>query len=177
MVRRNYVFDTIRNVYLRYGYLQIETPSMENLSTLEGKYGEEGDKLLFRILNSGINYPLIRYADVLLMNAEAKNELGKPAEAAALIQQVRDRATLPDREAEFAALSKEQMRDRIAHERLMEFAIEGSRINDIIRWDWFNNPAKVAELKAHDPEFANWTPGKEYLPIPQIELHQNIVHL
>src|SRR6188474_482346 len=53
MVRRNYVFDTIRNVYLRYGYLQIETPSMENLSTLEGKYGEEGDKLLFRILNSG----------------------------------------------------------------------------------------------------------------------------
>ncbi|HZB12268.1 MAG TPA: RagB/SusD family nutrient uptake outer membrane protein, partial [Chryseolinea sp.] len=124
-------------------------------------------------LNSGINYPLIRYADVLLMNAEAKNELGKPAEAAALIQQVRDRATLPDREAEFAALSKEQMRDRIAHERLMEFAIEGSRINDIIRWGWFNDPAKVAELKAHDPEFANWVPGKEYLPIPQIELDRN----
>ena len=53
MMRRNFIFDTIRNIYLRYGFQQIETPSMENLSTLEGKYGEEGDKLLFRILNSG----------------------------------------------------------------------------------------------------------------------------
>ena len=53
MRRRNYIFDTIRTIYGRYGYEQIETPSMENLSTLEGKYGEEGDKLLFRILNSG----------------------------------------------------------------------------------------------------------------------------
>lgn len=53
MRRRNYIFDTIRTVYSRYGFEQIETPAMENLSTLEGKYGEEGDKLLFRILNSG----------------------------------------------------------------------------------------------------------------------------
>src|ERR1041384_1646010 len=53
MMRRNYIFDVIKGVYLRYGFQQIETPSMENLSTLEGKYGEEGDKLLFRILNSG----------------------------------------------------------------------------------------------------------------------------
>ena len=50
MVRRNYIFDTIKNVFKRYGFLPIETPSMENLSTLLGKYGEEGDKLLFRIL-------------------------------------------------------------------------------------------------------------------------------
>jgi len=56
MVKRNFIFDTIRNVYQRYGYQQIETPAMENLSTLEGKYGEEGDKLLFRILNSGIDF-------------------------------------------------------------------------------------------------------------------------
>jgi len=53
MARRNYIFDTIRNVFRTYGYQQIETPAMENLSTLLGKYGEEGDKLLFRILNSG----------------------------------------------------------------------------------------------------------------------------
>lgn len=53
MRRRNYIFDTIRTIYSRYGFEQIETPSMEQLSTLEGKYGEEGDKLLFRILNSG----------------------------------------------------------------------------------------------------------------------------
>lgn len=53
MVRRNYIFDTIRSVFSIYGYQPIETPAMENLSTLLGKYGEEGDKLLFKILNSG----------------------------------------------------------------------------------------------------------------------------
>ena len=53
MAKRNYIFNTIREVYARYGFQQIETPAMENLSTLMGKYGEEGDKLLFKILNSG----------------------------------------------------------------------------------------------------------------------------
>lgn len=53
MSKRNYIFNTIREVYALYGFQQIETPAMENLSTLMGKYGEEGDKLLFKILNSG----------------------------------------------------------------------------------------------------------------------------
>jgi histidyl-tRNA synthetase len=53
MVRRNFIFDTIKGVFRKYGYQQIETPSMENLSTLMGKYGDEGDKLIFKILNSG----------------------------------------------------------------------------------------------------------------------------
>ena len=53
MAKRNYIFNTIRNVYHLYGFQQIETPAMENLSTLMGKYGDEGDKLLFKILNSG----------------------------------------------------------------------------------------------------------------------------
>lgn len=53
MAKRNYIFDTIRSVYKLFGYKQIETPAMESLSTLMGKYGEEGDKLLFKILNSG----------------------------------------------------------------------------------------------------------------------------
>ncbi|MCM1163478.1 MAG: histidine--tRNA ligase [Muribaculaceae bacterium] len=53
MARRNYIFSTIREVFGLYGFQQIETPSMENLSTLMGKYGEEGDKLLFKVLNSG----------------------------------------------------------------------------------------------------------------------------
>ena len=53
MARRNYIFDTIRQVYALYGYRQIETPTMEQLSTLLGKYGEEGDRLLFKVLNSG----------------------------------------------------------------------------------------------------------------------------
>ena len=53
MARRNYIFDTIKNVFSLYGFRQIETPAMENIGTLMGKYGEEGDKLLFRIQNSG----------------------------------------------------------------------------------------------------------------------------
>ena len=53
MVKRNYIFDTIKKVFKKYGYSEIQTPSMENLSTLTGKYGDEGDKLIFKILNSG----------------------------------------------------------------------------------------------------------------------------
>lgn len=53
MAKRNYIFDTIKSVFKLYGFQQIETPAMENLSTLMGKYGDEGDKLLFKILNSG----------------------------------------------------------------------------------------------------------------------------
>ena len=53
MAKRNYIFNTIRSVYELYGFQQIETPAQETLATLMGKYGEEGDKLLFKILNSG----------------------------------------------------------------------------------------------------------------------------
>ena len=66
MSRRNYIFDTIREVFSLYGFRQIETPAMENLSTLMGKYGEEGDKLLFKILNSG---DFLRSADQSLVDA------------------------------------------------------------------------------------------------------------
>ena len=53
MLRRQYIFDTIRGVFRKYGFLPLETPAMENLETLTGKYGEEGDRLIFKILNSG----------------------------------------------------------------------------------------------------------------------------
>lgn len=53
MVKRNYIFDTIKSVFRKYGYQQIETPTMENSATLMGKYGEEGDRLIFKVLNSG----------------------------------------------------------------------------------------------------------------------------
>ena len=61
MAERNYIFDTIKSVFKTYGYSQIETPAQENLSTLLGKYGDEGDKLLFRILNSGDAFSGIDY--------------------------------------------------------------------------------------------------------------------
>ena len=70
MAGRNYIFDTIRSVFKTYGYAPIETPSMENLSTLLGKYGEEGDKLLFRILNSGDAFSKINYDDYRVEGTE-----------------------------------------------------------------------------------------------------------
>ena len=75
MARRNYIFDTIREVFRLYGFQQIETPAMENLSTLMGKYGDEGDKLLFKILNSGdflrgVDPKLIEDGDCLRLAAQ-----------------------------------------------------------------------------------------------------------
>ena len=55
--KRNYIFDTIKNVFEVYGFEPLETPAMENLETLMGKYGEEGDKLIFKILNNGLDNP------------------------------------------------------------------------------------------------------------------------
>jgi len=69
MAKRNYIFDTIREVYHLFGFQQIETPSIENLSTLMGKYGEEGDKLLFKILNSGDCLEPFSEAELLERNA------------------------------------------------------------------------------------------------------------
>lgn len=69
MSRRNYIFDTIRDVYSLYGFSQIETPAMENLSTLMGKYGDEGDKLLFKIQNSGDYFRPLTDEELLSRNS------------------------------------------------------------------------------------------------------------
>jgi histidyl-tRNA synthetase len=72
MARRNFIFDTIKSVFKQYGYQPIETPAMENLSTLMGKYGEEGDRLLFKILNSG---DYLKGIDSVDINSENLNPL------------------------------------------------------------------------------------------------------
>jgi hypothetical protein len=122
---------------------------------------------------SGINYRVLRYADVLLMYAEALNELDRTSEAYPFIQQVRNRANLPDLAVTKPDMDKVQMREQIAHERILELAIEGQRCDDLIRWGWFYDAVKLAELRSHDSEFNTWMPGREYLPIPQTELDVN----
>lgn len=122
---------------------------------------------------SGINYRVLRYADILLMYAEVLNETNKTGDAYSYIQQVRSRARLPDLATVKPNMTQAQMRDQLAHERALEFAIEGQRIHDLIRWGWFYDAAKLAELKSHDRDFDTWTPGNEYLPIPQVELDVN----
>jgi histidyl-tRNA synthetase len=71
MVKRNYIFDTIKKVFKKYGYAEIQTPSMENLSTLTGKYGDEGDKLIFKILNSGDYLAKANSTQLAAMNSNA----------------------------------------------------------------------------------------------------------
>ncbi|WP_375325223.1 RagB/SusD family nutrient uptake outer membrane protein [Flagellimonas sp. GZD32] len=121
----------------------------------------------------GINYSILRLADVLLMQAEALANTGDIPGAAALMQQVRDRANLPDREAEFAGYNLTQFMEQLAHERVTELGLEGVRYYDIKRWGWLNDPVKLEELKSHDPEFNTFMPGREYQPFSQTELDRN----
>lgn len=137
------------------------------------KYTRDGLGVDAENTESGVNYRILRYSDILLMYAEVLNETGRTEEAYPYIQQVRTRARLADLAVVRPGMTKEQMRDQLAHERALEFAIEGQRIHDIIRWGWLYDPAKLAELKTHDSDFNTWTPGNEYLPIPQQELDVN----
>ncbi|GAO43865.1 RagB/SusD family nutrient uptake outer membrane protein [Flavihumibacter petaseus] len=132
--------------------------------------GQRPDEFDWR---SGINERIMRYADVLLMYAECLNETGNTTQAAQYMQLVRSRVKLPNREAEFAAMSQDQFRDQLAHERLLEFCLEGHRFDDIRRWGWLQDGSKLSLLKQRDPEFNSYVPGKEVYPIPLIEIQNN----
>ena len=115
-----------------------------------------------------INYKVIRYADVLLMQAEALNEQNQTAQAYQFINQVRTRAR---KNGVPAGLSQAQMRDTILYERMFEFGLEASRFNDLRRQDQL-----TAALSAHDPDFGGgaFVAGKsERLPIPNFETNGN----
>lgn len=138
------------------------------------KYTNDGFGPSFEAqFRSGINFRILRYADILMLHAEALNELGRTTEAYGFIQQVRSRVRLPDLTTTKPGMSQQEMRDQIAHERYLEFAIEGQRINDLIRWGWFYDTQKLELLRSRDSEFNTWTPGNEYMPIPQGELDNN----
>jgi hypothetical protein len=116
--------------------------------------------------DAAINFRVIRYADVLLMEAEALNELGRTAEAYPLVDRVRARATMPPLPA---GLSQDSLRDRILRERMFELGLEGQRWADLQRHDLVT-PA----LQAADAEFQFFVAGKsELLPIPQSERDLN----
>lgn len=121
----------------------------------------------------GINYHVIRFADVLLMYAECLANTGNISLAAEQVQRVRNRANLPNRQAEFAGYNLTQFMDQLAHERVTELAIEGLRWYDIKRWGWLDNPTKLSELQANDPEFQSYAPNRKYQPFPQTELDRN----
>ena len=116
-----------------------------------------------------LNYKIVRYADVLLMYAEALNEQGQTAQAAPYVNQVRARARL----APLPALGQAAMRDAILHERLLEFGLEMQRWTDLERQNLLT-AAYLPTLISHDDEFRNFVPGKsERYPIPTSELNLN----
>lgn len=121
---------------------------------------------------SGINFRLIRYADVLLMQAEAQNELGTPSAALPLINQVRGRQSVNITPLT-GTFSQAQMRTQIMHERVCELAGEGTRWLDLNRWGLLANQASLDVLKApnHDPDFINFVIGKsEFYPLTRTDL-------
>ena len=111
------------------------------------KYTRDGLGVKAETTESGINYRILRFADFLLMYAEVLNETGKTAEAYTYIQQVRTLAKLPNLALVRPNMTEAEMRDQLAHERALEFAIEGQRINDLIRWGWFSDPASLPNLR------------------------------
>lgn len=121
---------------------------------------------------SGINFRLIRYADVLLMQAEAQNELGTPSAALPLINQVRGRQSVNITPLT-GTFTQAQMRTQIMHERVCELAGEGTRWLDLNRWGLLANQASLDVLKApnHDPDFINFAIGKsEFYPLTRTDL-------
>ncbi|WP_343612956.1 RagB/SusD family nutrient uptake outer membrane protein [Flavobacterium sp.] len=133
----------------------------------DGQFADEYD------WRSGINERLLRYADILLMYAECLNETGDTPGAYTYIQMVRNRVNLPDLSVTKPGMTQDQMREQIGHERFLEFPLEGHRFDDIRRWGWLDNPTKLAWLKARDVEFNSYTKGREYYPIPQLEMDNN----
>ena len=125
-----------------------------------------------QVWDAQIDFKVLRYADVLLMYAEALNEQNQPAQAAVYVNLVRARPSV-NQPAISTALSQAQMRDAILHERLLEFGLESQRWLDLERQHLLT-AAYLPTLKQHDPEFNFFVPGKsELLPIPQAEINLN----
>lgn len=128
----------------------------------------------FEIFNSPVNFRVIRFADVLLMYAEALNGSGRTAEAYAYVDRVRERAGLRRLSVTMPGMNQAQFLKQLEHERITELSGESLRWNDLARWGYFDDATKLAELKARDNEFDNFILGRnKYMPIPQSEIDIN----
>ena len=128
----------------------------------------------FEVFNSPINFRLIRFADVLLMYAEALNGLNRTADAYEYVDRVRERAGLAKLSVTMPGLGQAAFLRQLEHERIMELTGESLRWNDLARWGYFDDQTKLNELKARDPEFNNFVLGRnKYMPIPQSEIDIN----
>jgi hypothetical protein len=135
------------------------------------KYGEYYTGSGDQSWEAQINYKVLRFADALLMYAEALNETTGPAAAKQYVDLVRGRAGLAPLPA---TLSQAAMRDEILHQRLLEFGLEAQRWLDLGRQNLLSTQASIDVLKTHDSDFNNFVVGKSaLLPIPQAERNLN----
>lgn len=143
------------------------------------RYGVDSEELFWKkhmehwktnqLWDSPVNFTVIRFAGVLLLYAEALNEMGRPADAYPSIDRVRERVDLAPLSVAKPGLDQAGMRAQIAHEQLLELGYEGERWLYLARHDMLGT-----ELQAHDDEFRFFEPGKsELLPIPQSEVDMN----
>jgi hypothetical protein len=108
------------------------------------------------------------------MYAEALNNLGRTNEAYAYVDRVRQRSGLEKLSVVKPGMNQAQFLQQLMHERVMELTGECVRWNDLARWGYFDDAAKIAELKGRDPEFNNFVIGRnKYMPIPQTEIDIN----
>ena len=137
--------------------------------------GYEGGKTLENY-NSPVNFRLIRYADILLLYAEALNELDQTSDAYQYIDMVRQRpnVNIVRLSEEKPNLSIDDMRKQIEHERIVELGGEGLRWQDLVRYGYLDSQEGISYLRKRDPEFKTYVfPRSKYLPIPQRELDIN----
>ncbi len=118
---------------------------------------------------SELNEKGMRYSDVLLMLAEAYTMDGKISDAAPLVQRIRSRADLVDKETEMSGWNTNQMMDEIMHQRNVEFAREGLHFYDLRRWNKLEEVIKASQVEG----YLNYTSKYEYYPIPESELENN----
>ncbi|HUS00250.1 MAG TPA: RagB/SusD family nutrient uptake outer membrane protein [Chitinophagaceae bacterium] len=128
----------------------------------------------FEVFNSPINFRALRFGDVLLMYAEALNNLNRTAEAYAFVDRVRQRSGMAKLSVTRPGMTQAQFQQQLEHERITELTGESVRWNDLARWGYFDDAAKLALLKARDSEFNNFVIGRnKYMPIPQSEIDIN----
>lgn len=151
------------------GFLTRYKPDSPNRTRVYWRKYQTDYYRTFENFDSPINHRVMRYADVLLLQAEALNEQGKTADAVPLINQVRTRATLAPLVA--GNFNQTSLRNQIMHERVTELTGEGLRWFDLQRWGLLDTPAGLTLLRAHDADFNNFEIGKSNrLPILQRDI-------